>query len=146
MKGYLDLLRQRGVLSAEDANKVYLHAVHWAISWISRGMFDANGRPKAYAQVAGIQIGYLVDSGALEWQADQPAANGKDRGRFQIHFDKLAPAAAELMQRVGQLYAKGDRPGAEALIGKYVAGDGLTLIHQAEVAERVAALKDKGVV
>jgi hypothetical protein len=134
---FVDLLRQRGLLSQEDAQRVWLHSVVWCFGHIAQGMVDANGRAKPYSQVSAIQVGFLTQQGALEWQADQTAANGRDRGRFHVHFDRFAPAAALLMHQVGDLLARADPAAAKALIDPFIRGDQAALIHQAEVATRV---------
>jgi hypothetical protein len=134
---FVAFLHERGVLSEEDARRVWLHAVEWCFGHISRGMFDAHGRPKPYSQVAAVHIGHLSRAGALEWQADRPAASGRDRGRFEVHFDRFAAAVTDLMQRVGRIKATGDRTAGAALVADFVSGRYAGLVHQAEVAERV---------
>ena len=47
--------------------------------------------------------------------ADAPAANGKDKGAFTIHFDKLPAAVDKMMKVVGAIKAnerQGRRRGA----------------------------------
>ncbi len=134
---FVDLLRQHGVLDDEQARKVNLHSIIWAFGHISRGMFDANGRPKPYSQVAGIQVGFLVTEGVIEWQADRPAANGQDQGRFHVDFEKFAPAVEKLIQQVGCIKATGDTAAAGALIDHFVTGADSGLMRQKDVADRV---------
>ena len=102
---------------------------------------DANGRflktdkkRKPYSQLAAIQLGFLLDEGALQWDAASLAANGRDRGVFHLRFDKLPKACEKLMQTVGRIKAKNDRAAAEALAARYVDGD---RVPQAIIAERV---------
>ncbi len=134
---FVAFLRDRGLLSEEDARRVWLHAVEWCFGHISRGMVDASGRPKPYSQVAAVHIGYLSRAGALEWQADRPAANGRDRGRFEVHFERFAEAVTGLMRDIGRIKATGDRTAGATLVADFVAGEHAGLMHRAEVAERV---------
>jgi hypothetical protein len=134
---YVDFLQKRGILTAEEANKVYLRSIIWCFSHISRGMFDAEGLPKPYSQVAAIHVASFMQEGAMSWQADQLAANGKDQGRFTMHYDKMAAAVTLLMQRVGKIKATGDVDGAKKLIGELITGVGFKLVHSPEVTERI---------
>ncbi len=134
---YLDFLREKGVLSIGDRNRVYNHALVWCFGHISRGMFDPAGRPKPYSQVSAIQVAWLMRAGALTWETDQTATNGKDQGCFTIHYDKMPAAVEKLMQRVGRIKAKGDRKAAEALIADLIEGQGFRLVHDQEIKERI---------
>ncbi len=134
---YVEWLRQKGVLDDAQARKVWLHSLIWCFGHISRGLVDSKGRPKPYSQVAAVHVGFLSRAGALRWEADQPAANGQDTGRFQIDFEKFGPAVTELMQRVGRIKATGDKAGAKALIDPFISGGDNGLLHQLEVADRI---------
>jgi len=134
---YLDFLREKGVLSTDDRNRTYNHALVWCFGHISRGMFDPAGRPKPYSHVAAIHVAWLMREGAMTWEADQPAANGKDQGRFTIHYDKMPEAIGKLMQQVGRIKAKGDKQAAEALIADLIKGKGYQLVHDQDIKERI---------
>ena len=134
---YLDFLREKGVLTAEDRNRVYNHALVWCFGHISRGMFGPTGKPKPYSHVAAIHVAWLMREGALTWEADQLAANGKDQGRFSIHYDKIPAAVDKLMQHAGRIKAKGDKPAAEAMIDDLIKGQGYQLVHDQEIKERI---------
>lgn len=134
---YLDFLREKGVLSTDDRNRTYNHALVWCFGHISRGMFAPSGKPKPYSHVAAIHVAWLMRAGAMTWEADQLAANGKDQGRFTIHYDKMPEAIGKLMQQVGRIKAKGDRKAAEALIADLVKGQGFGLVHDQEIKERI---------
>ena len=134
---FVDFLREKGLLSQEEAEQVYLHSIVWAFGHISRGMFSAGNRPKPYSQLAAIQMGVLSRAGAIEWSTDDLAANGRDRGRFHIHFDKVPAALTDLMKQVGQIKASGDKKTARKLVDEYVTGEGSNLMHQTQVAERI---------
>ena len=134
---FVDFLKRKGVLSAEDASRVYNHAIRWCFGHISRGMFSGTGRPLPYSQVAAIHIASLIKGGALVWQPNQPAANGTDQGRFEVHYDKVPAAIEKLMQLTGQIKAKGEKTAGQKLVDDCVKGDGFKLIHSQEIAERI---------
>jgi len=119
---YVNLLLRKNILTAEQAQQTYADSVVWALSHISRGMYSESKQPKPYSQLAAIQIGYLMDAGAIGWDAKAKAANGADEGAFVIHFDKLPAAIDKLMKDVGRIKATGDKKKAQELIAKYVDG------------------------
>lgn len=131
---FIDYLSRESLITADEAAEGYVDAITWAFGHISRGMFDGSGRPKHYSQLAAIQIGFLMDEGALTFDADAMAANGRDKGAFTIHFDKLVPAADKLMREVGAIKAKGARATLEALIERYVKGQ---VVPQALITDRL---------
>jgi hypothetical protein len=134
---YLDFLRNKGILTDEQLRQVYLHAIQWCFGHIAQGMFTAEHRPKPYSQVAAVHIGFLSQAGAIVWQPDSRSADGQERGRFDIQFEKLPAAVEQLMQRIGRVKATGDKAAGKALADEYVTGPGTAWIHQAEIAERV---------
>jgi hypothetical protein len=97
-------------------------------------MYTATGERKAYGQLAAIQLGSLIDDGAVTFDKAAQAANGKDAGAFVIHYEKLPVEINNLMKNVGALKASGDKAGAEALAKRYV--DGPT-VPQAVITERM---------
>ena len=91
--------------------------------WISNGMWTSVGHQrKTYPQLAAIQVGFLLDKGALSWSPTATAANGTDKGAFTIHLDKFVAASDEMMKTVAGIKARGDVRAAEALAKKYVDG------------------------
>lgn len=133
----LELLRTKKLVSDELAAQSYVDSIVWALGHVSQGMY-AGGQPKTYGQVAAIQIGYLLEQGALSWRADAPAANGKDTGALAIHPDKLVPAVERMMKHVGGIKARGDAAAARALVEKYV--DGTAVVPHAAISERFLRL------
>jgi hypothetical protein len=129
----VEFLRQKGIISDELARQVYVDCVVWAFGHISQGMYTAAGDRKAYSQLAAVQMGILIDEGALVWDENATAANGKDKGAFRLAFDKVVPAIDHMMSKVAQIKAKNDRKGAEALAARYVDGD---VVPQKLIAER----------
>jgi hypothetical protein len=119
----LEFLRNKKIISDEMAQQSFVDSIVWAFGHISQGMYTADKSRKAYGNLAAIQIGYLIDKGALTWDPNATAANGTDKGAFTIHADKLVPVANELMKEVGGIKARGDKAAAEKLIARYVDSD-----------------------
>ncbi|MFO0684394.1 MAG: hypothetical protein U0234_20240 [Sandaracinus sp.] len=119
---FIDWLRQRGVLTEQQEREVYVDSIVWAFGHISRGMVTPTGQRKPYSQLAAIQIGTLLDEGALTWNESAIAADGHSQGAFSIDFARLPAACQALMQRVMHIKATGDRAAAEALAAQYVDG------------------------
>ncbi|RYG69048.1 hypothetical protein EON77_15010 [bacterium] len=132
----IDDLRRRGLIDDTLARRAYTHGIAWAISHISQGMWTEPGHQrKTYSQLSAIQIGLLMDGGALTFEPEAMAANGTDRGAFHIHQDKLVAAVDRMMKQVAGLKARGDRAGSEKLAALYVDGP---RVPQAMIAERYA--------
>lgn len=132
----IDWLRARNVIDDELARRTYASAVAWTMGHISQGMWTEPGHQRnTYSQLAAIQVGFLMDQGAITWDPDALAANGTDRGAFHLHADKLVAASNEMMKLVGGIKARADRAAAEALAAKYVDTD---RIPQKLIVERFA--------
>jgi hypothetical protein len=129
----LELLRGKKIVSDELAAQSFADSIVWALGHISQGMYTGSREPKTYGQVAAIQIGYLLDQGALVWDAKATAANGKDAGALVVRYEKLGPAADRLMKLVAGIKARGDQAAARELVGKYVDG---TIVPHAVISER----------
>ena len=129
---FIDMLRERGVLTEAQAREVYLDSIVWTFGHISRGMYTPSGQRKAYSQLAAVQIGFLLDQGAITWDENAVdaagthavmAADGAHQGAFTIHFELLPAACRALMTEVMRIKATGDRAAAEALAARYVDGE-----------------------
>lgn len=118
----LEFLRTRKIISDELAAQSYADALVWALGHVSQGMYTGSGERKTYGNVAAIQIGFLLDRGALTWDAKATAANGTDKGALVLHVAKLVPAVKDMMKLVAGIKSRGDRKAAEALAKKYVDG------------------------
>ncbi len=129
----LEFLRTRTIISDELAAQSYADAIVWALGHVSQGMYGGNGERKTYGNVAAIQIGFLLDRGALTWEAKATAANGTDKAALVLHPAKLVLAVKDLMKVVAGIKARGDRPAAEALAKKYVDG---TIVPHKTIQER----------
>jgi hypothetical protein len=131
----VELLRQNQLIDDDMAKRAYADSLVWALGHVATGMYTKEGKPKAYAQLAAIQIGFLLDQGALTWDPDATAANGKDKGAFIVHWDKLPAACDAMMRVVGGIKARGDVAAANELVAAYVDG---TKVPHAAIAERWA--------
>lgn len=131
---YLAMLLDKGIISKELAEQSYLDDFTWALNHISRGMYTADKKPKPYSQLAAIQIGFLLDEKAITFDPQALAANGKDKGAFTVHYEKLPAAIEKLMSLVGAIKATNDKTKAMELVGKYVDG---TLVPQPLIADRL---------
>ena len=129
---WLDWLGKKGVVTADLQKQAYSAWLAWCLRHIASGMHSGM-EDQPYAQLAAIQVGFLLDEGALTFGADTPAANATDKGAFTMHFDKLPAAFEKLMKVVATLKAKNDKPAADALVAKYVDG---TVVPMKLVTER----------
>jgi hypothetical protein len=134
---YTELLRKKGVISDDRARQIYTHSIVWAFGHISQGMFAPSGNPKTYSQLAAVQVGYLMEEGALGWELTADPSTGKTTGKFDIRYEMLVPAIEKLMEKVVKIKATGDVQGARALVEPYVSGDRRVLVHMEEITERL---------
>ncbi len=131
---FLPWAAKKGVFTEEQVKKAWVDSIVWGLNHVSRGMYTASGQRKAYSQLAAIQIGFLMDEGALIWDPKATPAGGADTGAFRVDFAKMGPAVEKLMKSVGSIKAKGDKAGALALAKKYVDSD---KVPQKAIAERL---------
>jgi hypothetical protein len=132
----VEFLRAKGLITDKLAAQTYADSIVWAMGHISQGMYAGSGAGKtrkAYSHLAAIQIGILMDAGALLWDPKATAANGTDIGAFTIVDGKMVKAIDDMMKQVAGIKARGDAKAANALIAKYVDGPA---VPQAVVAER----------
>ena len=113
-------LAAKGMFTADEVAKIQINNVAWAFGHISRGMYGSDGTARNYSQLAAIQVGSLLQAGALNWQANGMAANGSDKGCLEIDFQKLPAAIQALETTVLKIKATNDRRGAEQLKAQYV--------------------------
>jgi hypothetical protein len=117
---FIHELSAQGVIDKDMANKAWIDCVVWSFGHVSRGMYTDKGGRKPYSQLAAIQLGFLMDEGAITFDKAAKAANGSDEGAFTVHLDKLPAAVEKLMKKVGSIKASADRGAAEELSKKYV--------------------------
>jgi len=118
----LEMLRTKGLISDELAAQSFADSIVWALGHVSQGMYTGSGERKTYSNVAAIQIGFLLDRGALTWDLTATAGNGTDKGALVINQAKLVPAVNEMMKVVAGIKARGDKAAATSLAKKYVDG------------------------
>ena len=119
---FIDFAVKKGLLTPEAARQSYASNIVWAFGHISRGMYTETHARKAYSQLAAIQLGFLLDDGAVTFDPNGASADGQ-KGAFTIHFDRMPAAVEKMMNVVGLIKAKNDKAGAMALVAKYVDGD-----------------------
>jgi hypothetical protein len=119
-----DWLVDNHKLAANKRDAGQAAGVAWAMGHIAQGMTTPSGKPKPYSQLSAVQVGALYDAKALTWHADTLAANGKDKGCFSLHKERVAPAVKALMTQVAQIKGRGDKAAAEKLLAPYVAETG----------------------
>ncbi|HSN93153.1 MAG TPA: hypothetical protein VLS93_18130, partial [Anaeromyxobacteraceae bacterium] len=132
-----DWLAGKGVVPRDLAERAHVRDVAWTFGHVAQGMYDADGKIKPYSALAAIQVGFLLEQGALAWSPDAPAANGTDRGCLEIRFDRMPAAVADLAARVLGVKARGDAAGARQLEARYVRAEGPLAAIFGTIAERV---------
>jgi hypothetical protein len=120
---FIEFARTHDIIHADQAIEAYAHCIVWSFGHVSRGMYDGSHKRKPYSQLAAIQLGFLMDEGALTFDPNELAANGTDKGAFTIHYERFPAAAEKLMGVVGLIKAKNDKAAAEVMTTKYVDGD-----------------------
>jgi len=130
----VEMLRAKKLITDDVAHQTYVAALNWAFHHTADGMYGDHHSPKTYGQLAAIQLGFLIEHGVLEWKPEATAANGKDKGAFVLHIDKMPAAADEMLKLVAGIKARGDKAAALALIAKYV--DAKTVVPHDLLADR----------
>ena len=110
---FSEWLVAKGAVEPQAAAGAHLRDVTWAFGHIAAGMYNAEGKIKAYSQLAAIQMGTLYKQGALTWNAEELAANGSDKGCVKVDMAKWKPAVDELAKTVLGIKGRGDKALAE---------------------------------
>lgn len=113
-------LAPRGMFSPDDVRHLLYQGVSWTFGHISLGMYGADGTPRNYSQLAAIQLGSFMESGAITWKARESAANGSDQGCLEIDYERLPGAVETLERTVLEIKGRGDKAAAEHLKAKFV--------------------------
>jgi hypothetical protein len=129
-------LVEKGIVDQKAADGAHVRDVTWAFGHIAQGMYTAEGKPKAYSQLAAIQMGTLFKAGALAWTPQAVAANGTDQGCFSVDLVKWRPAVDELAKTVLGVKGRGDKPAATKLQADFVDDTGDWKKMRETVAER----------
>lgn len=113
-------LAGKGLFNDDEVRKIQLRNIAWGFGHISRGMYTADGTPRNYSQLAAMQLGAFMKSGAVSWKAAETAANGKDQGCVEIDFGALPAAIESFETTVLEIKASGDKKRAEELKAQFV--------------------------
>lgn len=117
---FSEWLVKKGALTADEATNAHVRDVIWAFGHIAQGMYTGTGSPKAYSQLAAIQLGTLHGAGVLAWKADEQAANGTDTGCFELDLAAWPATVDKLAGRVLKAKGKGDKKDALAMKAAFV--------------------------
>ncbi|MEI9953533.1 MAG: hypothetical protein WDO74_32265 [Pseudomonadota bacterium] len=129
-------LVDRHLITQAEADTSRVEEVAWTFGQIAQGMYDPQGKPKNYSQLAAIQLGSLSTSGAVEWKPNELAANGSDQGCYEVHLDQWDASATELARQILQIKSRGDRAAAEALKQRWVDDEGAFKEQRSVIASR----------
>jgi hypothetical protein len=132
----LHWLSEREVVTEELARAAHVADLIWSFGKIASGMFE-DEYPLTYPQLAAIQMGILLEEGAMTWTADQTAANGTDVGCFALDWDRLPGTVEGMSRTVFGAKARNDVPLATSLAQRHVAGDGPAVALHPVITERV---------
>ena len=119
---YLPYLVKKGAIDQKLANESYADSIYWAFGHISKGMTNAEGRIQPYSQLAAIQIGMMLEDGALKFDPEAMAANGTDKGAFIIDLEKMPKSVERIMKAIAQSKASGDKEVLVKLQKQHVEG------------------------
>ncbi|MCP4916161.1 MAG: hypothetical protein GY913_04495 [Proteobacteria bacterium] len=117
---YTETLSETGVLAEEMVVPMHMADIAWALKKVGEGMSTPEGNSKAYPRLAAIQIGWLLDFGALSWDDTTLAANGQDAGCFELHAEKLSPAIHSMAAEVFRVKGDMNVESAQGLEAGYV--------------------------
>jgi hypothetical protein len=120
---FVNWLQDKEVLDEKAADQELVRNVAWGFGHISTGLYTADGRPKAYSQLASIQLGTFLKNGGLVFQADERAANGEDTGCFEL-TDKLRANIDGLQAQVLKIKGSGAKADAHKLVKDFVDDEG----------------------
>jgi hypothetical protein len=116
-------LVERGVLDKPFGQRMHAADVLWALGKVADGMFNPDGTWKAYGHLAMIQMGFLIEHGALTWRPEELPADGSEPGCFALQADAMPAAIDALAHEVLRIKGSGDAAGAQALHDKYIADE-----------------------
>jgi len=131
-------LVDRQLITQAEADTSHLQEVAWTFGHVAQGMYDPQGKPKNYSQLAAIQLGTLsiAGTGAVEWKPNETAANGSDKGCYEVHLERWNASATELARQVLQIKGRGDKAAAVALKKRWVDDEGAFKEQRALIASR----------
>jgi hypothetical protein len=113
-------LVKKKLITQEESDGARLRDVAWGFGHVSRGMYDADGKPKNYSQLASMQLGTLLKEAVIQWKPAEMAANGTDKGCFEVHLERWQPQVTKLMAAVASIKGAGDKARAERFVATFV--------------------------
>ena len=118
----IEVLREQKMIDAATAESSYASLLGDMTKFVAMGLWTPIGRPRPYSQVSAIQLGFLIDAGVLRWLPTKMAANGRDRGCFEVDTKAFRGALRKLVARVGGLLLDGDNGAIERFVNAYIRG------------------------
>ncbi len=134
---FCDWLAEKKQITDKQAILAHVRDVFWNFGHISQGFYDEAQKLRAYSVLSGIQLGYLLAEGAVTFDPNALAADGKSKGALTIHTDKFAAAAKKMMTEVAKIKATGNKAAAEAMLEKYIGAKSAAQPVFAMVTERM---------
>jgi hypothetical protein len=122
-----DVLQRDGVITAEFAHQAHQADLVWLLGQVAQGLTDAQGGWSTYPQLSAIQLGLLIEAGALRWDPTRTAADGRETGCLVVDPVALPAAIDGMAGVVFGIKARGDRAAAEVLHAQHVGGADHTL-------------------
>ncbi len=119
---FIQYLTEKNVISPELAKQSYTDSVYWIFGQLSRGLVDSEGHIQPYSQLSAIQLGMMMEDGAVTYEPETMTANGKDKGAFIIHYEKMPESVNRIMTNIALIKAKGDKEALIKLQKQYVEG------------------------
>lgn len=117
---FAEWLLKRKLLDKNLVEQSHRSFATWAFGHIAAGMYDVQGKPKPYSQLAAIQIGFLMKEKAAVWYKDKLAANGQDKGCMTIDVTRFATVVPKLAKITVGLKARGDTKLAAQLKSDFI--------------------------
>jgi hypothetical protein len=133
---FADWLADKKLLDKKQATMSHARDMAWAFGHISEGMYTDDKKPKPYAQLAAIQVGTFLEAKGMTWNPEEMAPNGKDKGCFEIHPEKLSKAVVDLEKKVLGIKGRGDKAAAQKLVAEMVDKEGTFKGLRAVITER----------
>ncbi len=121
---FADWLADNNLLDKKTADLGHRSDILWAFGHVSEGMYGGDGSAKPYSHLSAIQIGWFLEAGAMAYHPDEIAANGHDKGCFEILPAKLPAAIVSLEKNVLGTLGRGDKAAAIKLKERLVDADG----------------------
>lgn len=134
---FLKMFVEKGIISQEIAEKSYADSVYWIFGQISRGLTDADGHIQPYPQLAAIQLGMMLEDGAVTFDPEAMAANGKDKGAFILHMEKMPACVDRIMSEITKIKATGNKDALVALQTKHIQSAAIPF---SQISERMLRL------